>query len=137
MYDVDEVLSHYIVTALWSSYDESDENGGDPMDQKYTPDDVADKAREIMRGEISEFLAEIERDRPGVYAEMAAGTVWEDPGQVGHDFWLTRNGHGTGFWDRYYGPNPAAELGDYLTTCAHRYGEVDLYVGDDGKIYQQ
>jgi hypothetical protein len=24
--------------------------------------------------------------------------------QAGHDFWLTRNGHGTGFWDRkdYY-----------------------------------
>lgn len=20
--------------------------------------------------------------------------------QAGHDFWLTRNGHGTGFWDR-------------------------------------
>jgi hypothetical protein len=25
--------------------------------------------------------------------------------QMGHDLWLTRNGHGTGFWDRpeYYG----------------------------------
>lgn len=23
-----------------------------------------------------------------------------DPNQLGHDLWLTRNGHGTGFWDR-------------------------------------
>jgi hypothetical protein len=23
-----------------------------------------------------------------------------DPAQVGHDLWLTRNGHGVGFWDR-------------------------------------
>src|SRR3990172_722524 len=23
-----------------------------------------------------------------------------DPKQLGHDLWLTRNGHGTGFWDR-------------------------------------
>ena len=24
-----------------------------------------------------------------------------DPTQLGHDLWLTRNGHGTGFWDRH------------------------------------
>lgn len=23
-----------------------------------------------------------------------------DPAQIGHDVWLTRNGHGVGFWDR-------------------------------------
>lgn len=29
-----------------------------------------------------------------------------DPAQIGHDIWLTRNGHGVGFWDRpeVYGP---------------------------------
>jgi hypothetical protein len=24
----------------------------------------------------------------------------DNPEQLGHDLWLTRNGHGTGFWDR-------------------------------------
>ena len=30
-----------------------------------------------------------------------------DWSQIGHDLWLTRNGHGTGFWDRQdlYGDN--------------------------------
>lgn len=42
--------------------------------------------------------------------------------QNGHDFWLTRNGHGTGFWDRGY-PD---EIGDALTDAAHSFGEVYL-----------
>ena len=46
-----------------------------------------------------------------------------------HDFWLTRNGHGVGFWDRDLG-----EVGDKLTKACE-YTEVDLYVGDDNKLY--
>ena len=48
---------------------------------------------------------------------------------LGHDFWLTRNGHGAGFWDRGLG-----ELGDRLTGLAKPYGTVDLYITDDGKV---
>ena len=47
-----------------------------------------------------------------------------------HDFWLTGNRHGAGFWDRGYGAD-----GDTLTEAAHGYGDVDLYVGDDGQIH--
>lgn len=35
----------------------------------------------------------------------------------GQDFYLTRNRHGTGFWDRGYGPT-----GDDLTEAAKVYG---------------
>jgi hypothetical protein len=52
------------------------------------------------------------------------------PAQIGHDFWLTRNRHGAGFWDRGLG-----DLGDKLTAAAHTYGESNLYVGDDGQVY--
>lgn len=52
--------------------------------------------------------------------------------QCGHDLWLTRNGHGVGFWDRGY---PVA-LGDALTRAARLAGERDLYLGDDGRIWQ-
>jgi hypothetical protein len=48
---------------------------------------------------------------------------------AGHDFWLTRNGHGAGFWDRGLG-----ELGDALTQAAKSFGQCDLYVTDDGAI---
>jgi len=44
--------------------------------------------------------------------------------QAGHDFWLTRNGHGTGFWDR------ADTYGEYrakkLTANAEVFGVVDV-----------
>jgi hypothetical protein len=49
---------------------------------------------------------------------------------AGHDFWLTRNHHGCGFWDRGLG-----ELGDQLTKASQQFDEIDLYVGDDGKLY--
>lgn len=48
----------------------------------------------------------------------AADLAGIDPGQAGHDFWLTRNRHGVGFWDRGLG-----EVGDRLTKAAHVYGE--------------
>ena len=51
--------------------------------------------------------------------------------QAGHDFWLTRNGHGAGFWD---GDWPD-RTGHRLSEAAKSYGEYHLYVGDDGKIY--
>lgn len=59
--------------------------------------------------------------------------------QMGRDFWLTRNGHGAGFWDRdELSPvvhGSTISLGDALSTVAERFGNCDLYVGDDGEIY--
>jgi len=44
---------------------------------------------------------------------------------------LTRCGHGCGFWDGDW----ADEVEGTLTEAAKRFGEVNLYVGDDGLIY--
>lgn len=55
-----------------------------------------------------------------------------DASQAGHDFWLTRNGHGTGFWDRQV---LEPDLGDALSEVARKFGEMDIYIGDDLKIY--
>ena len=47
--------------------------------------------------------------------------------QAGHDFWLSRNGHGTGFWDR----DPEMYGGEYnakrLQQIAESFGEVDVF----------
>ena len=63
-----------------------------------------------------------------------AGDLLEEWGdeQGGHDLWLTRNGHGTGFWDRDLADKPTR---DALSKIAKDMGESDLYLGDDGKIY--
>ena len=53
--------------------------------------------------------------------------------RAGHDFWLTRNHHGAGFWDRT--ELAARGLGQRLTDYAHSFGERYTYAGDDGLIY--
>ena len=55
---------------------------------------------------------------------------------AGHDLWLTRNGHGTGFWDRpeKYG-RELSEKCDNLCGWRKLFSELDIYVGDDNLIY--
>lgn len=46
-----------------------------------------------------------------------------DMSDHGHDFALTQNHHGAGFWDRGY----PSVLGDALTDAAQGYGEATAY----------
>lgn len=119
----------YIEAALWSTSDESDEQGGEPLDKNYGPGDIAAETMELIEEDCADFQKRfgqlIEDDDPrGLHGEYDR---WE---KAGHDFWLTRNGHGAGFWD---GDWP--KHGDELTEAAKSYGEFELYVGDDGMIY--
>jgi hypothetical protein len=61
---------------------------------------------------------------------LAYETSSYDETRAGHDFWLTRNGHGAGFWDRGLG-----EVGDQLSKVTEPYGSRDVYRGDDELIY--
>lgn len=53
-----------------------------------------------------------------------------DESRAGHDFWLTRNGHGAGFWDRGLGA-----IGQRLTEMSKPFGSCDLYRGDNDRLY--
>lgn len=53
-------------------------------------------------------------------------TTGRDEEHVGHDFALSRSGHGTGLWDR-----GAGEVGDRLHEAAKIYGSVNLLVTQD------
>ena len=104
----------YLECAVWSSTDDD----GTPLDQ--IDADVTDALRAELEPDARDFY-------DAHWEQWADG--WDDA-QAGHDFWLTRNRHGAGFWDRGLGP-----LGDTLTDAAHAYGEVNLYVGDDDAIH--
>lgn len=109
----------YIEAALWSSTDESDEQGGEPLDANYGLDDIA-----------PETLAKIVEDCQAFQAAHA-DDIGSELERAGHDFWLTRNGHGAGFWDGDWDD----EVGRRLTEASDSFGSVDLYFGDDGLIY--
>lgn len=115
----DAFTDAYLECALWSSNDESNESGGDPLDDNYSPDDIAPDALASAIADCKAFQEAHADDLSGLDSE-----------QAGHDFWLTRNGHGAGFWDRGLG-----ELGERLSKASEAYGSVDLYVGDDGLIH--
>ena len=122
--DIDELIKAYIVAMLWSTNDESDEYGGEPMDANYDPSDIS-----------SEFMSSIKSDCKK-FVEDNYEFIKDDLEMAGHDFWLTRNGHGAGFWDGDWefeidGKN----AGEHLTEVSKAAGEVNAYVGDDGKIY--
>jgi len=113
-YEVAVFLRHYVITALWSSTDDE----GSPLDDDYDVDDLAPKTIEKMRADCAQF-------------HVANRRHYTDIGRAAHDFWLTRNHHGAGFWDGDY-PEPEATL---LTDAAQAFRECDLYTGDDGQLY--
>lgn len=114
---LDRFTQGYIKAAMWTLTDDD----GCPLDELGLHD-IADQTIEQAIADCRDF-----RESNETYLdETDAGDA-----QHGHDFWLTRNRHGAGFWDRGYG-----ETGRILTASAHAYGSVDWYVGDDGLVYQ-
>jgi hypothetical protein len=126
--DRDLVLEGYIACALWSSNDNSDpDTGGNPLDESYCPWDISEESRLRMAEDVAAFL-----EKAGPLAErLLDESLVPRADYIGHDFWLTRNRHGAGFWDRGF----PGTLGDDLTAVAESFGEGFLFVGDDGRLY--
>lgn len=120
---LNEMVGQYIETLIWVGLNWSgeDDDNPEPLGDTHAAEDIARDAYDQIRTECEAFL----------------DSAWELDGadslsasDYGHNFALTRNHHGLGFWDRVLG-----ELGDKLTVLSYPYGEQDLYVGDDGKLY--
>jgi hypothetical protein len=124
---LDDFTRAYIECALWSTNDESDEQGGEPLDSNYGILDIDQDTLETMAEDCRQFQEENAAD-----LARYDHPLWTAAELGGHDFWLTRNGHGCGFWDRRDClPDNA---GKRLTAASEKYGEFYLYVCD-GQIY--
>lgn len=105
-HNINTITHHYLVCAAWSD----------------SPDDATGStfgslSKDMAYKECANFVAK-------------AGELlddWSDE-QIGHDFWLTRNHHGAGFWDRGL-PN-----GDELTELAKTFPERSLYVSGNDEL---
>jgi hypothetical protein len=116
---MDYFTEGYIECAVWATSDDKGEPL-DALDADLHPDAIA-----RMVADCDDFQKANRAD-----LNEAKDTYHRPDSYLGHDFFLTRNGHGTGFWDRGMG-----ELGERLTKAAHDCGEVYLYVADDGFIH--
>lgn len=55
---------------------------------------------------------------------------------IGSDLWLTRQGHGAGFWDREeFEPENVGNRLTELVGWRTEFPMLDAYIGDDGKVY--
>jgi hypothetical protein len=111
-----------VTTEEWQATEEHDE-GSIPGDVGFS--DLAPEALAKIIEDCRKFqLAQNRTLHP-------ANVSHPEMDQAGRDFWYTRNEHGCGFWDGDW-PEPYASQ---LTDAAKAFGNVDAYLGDDGKVY--
>lgn len=113
----------YIEAALWSSHDAFDDSI-EFLDEKYDTGDIEEAT-----------LLQMVRDCVAFYWRCRA--ILEDcyergdisQAEAGHCFWLSRNGHGAGFFDKGH-----QQHWDILQNNARGFGEFDLWVNEDNQV---
>lgn len=118
-------LTGAVEACLWSTHPT-------PADEDMTALEYADEYT-VTRREMDKLRGTLAYYMRGWFVENY-GTICQATGDnytwehVGHDFWLTSQGHGAGFWDRGLG-----EVGDTLTDSVDGYGDlVGLYLDEEG-----
>jgi len=150
--DINKILKGYVEAALWTEEESlRDQQGGDSV---YDDDDDTDDDTELdklirltsqlnSKGIMSFSREDIEPDSL-IDAYMGIKKFIQLCGedlihrainefgaeQLGHDFWLTRNGHGAGFFDRGYDSGDE----DILMKASRDMGSVDLYINDNNQL---
>lgn len=112
MKDYAEFRNAYIECMLWA---DSEEENSEP----YNVHNFSERALGMIGADCIYFY----KNYSHLFIENGAR-------QAGHDFWLTRQGHGCGFWDGDWPQN-----GEALDEAARKFSSICLVIGDDGKIY--
>lgn len=119
--NLDNFTVAYLTAALWTSTDEDDT----PLDSKFSLKNIDVDNLLQVKNDCVEF-----QSNNRSLLDKSYKTLNYTDTSAGHDFWLTRNGHGAGYWDR-----GLENIGEQLTKAAKDLKESDLYVGDDGKLH--
>ena len=114
---LDSFTQGYIEAAFFTETGNPGEDLGDA-----SPANISQESWEAITDDCAEFQ------------RLAGAWMLNDYGHenAGHDFWMTRNGHGVGFWEGDYGED---ETWKTLDKIAKDFAEVSPYRGDDGRIY--
>jgi hypothetical protein len=128
-------IRSYLRTAIWSSTDDD----GDPFDSNYDETDFSPVAVYRAFVDCRRFvsvvrdwlvpacLIDIDRFRRDHTYERDTDIVVS---KAAHDFWLTRNLHGCGFWDGDWRPDAEAAF----IAAVKQFTEVGIYA-NAGRLY--
>lgn len=112
---IDNFVQSYLGTAEWVTVDGSTRG-------------FTKAAKEIAKNECIDFIKMVFEN---FTKDEAIAIVTHQGNDVsclaGHDFFLTRNGHGTGFWDREIYDELAPNGCEKLTELAELCGSADVY----------
>lgn len=120
----------YLAAALWSSIidegEQQDGRNGDFFDAHFSISEFSEEALQTLRAHAFSFWS-----RMWFYLDHEEGRKGEKPDstKAGHDFWLTQNGHGAGFWDGDY-----PTYGETFTKLAKCYPEINLFVTEENEV---
>ncbi len=119
---LDRMTKAYLEAALWATTDNSTPSGGEPLDANYDIGDFTLKALQEAKADCENFYQDNEYDLANAGLNME---------EIGHNFFLSRNGHGSGFFDLPL----LGETKNRLQKSAKVWGTSEPYVGDSGLLY--
>lgn len=121
---MEKFIQAYQTALIWSQGEAFDEN--DELLGFYEDFEVSDELVADCEAQAASFFIKYKET-----IDKAVSSSFEYTyEQAGHDFALTRNGHGVGYWDRDLGT-----VGDELTEYAQKERSVYVYIGDDHLLY--
>jgi hypothetical protein len=152
--ELNEILKGYLEAALWTEEENLNNDAKDSLDYNQDEyDDIIDDEedeiekllkikRQFENKDFQRFILDDLEPNSKIQAYLDIKTFINLAGEdavleavndngyfrLGMDIWLTRNHHGSGFFDRNY------ENEDSLTNAAHKLREVDLYITDNNTL---
>jgi len=132
--DIKKIMDSYLECAIWTEEERMQEDEVSEYGELGDDSEIRDIVTDSMDLNIHNFSDD---SKIQAYSDIqqfltligdTANIMTEE--QLGHDLWLTRNGHGAGFWDRGY---DEADV-DVLNKACEQLGQTDLYIDDNGVI---
>lgn len=159
MINYEEFESAYIEAAMTLCSDDND----DDIIANHSVEDISPGLRAEVESDCRAFIALAEEifakypEAARAAEEAFSAGRWTLSEHAGNDFWMTRNGHGAGFWDGDWNGGWAGglditirdgetgdivdqifrreyvcpELGEELTCASHKFGESEWYVYEE------
>lgn len=118
--NIEKIIFGYLEAAIFTDEEIVLEETGEQIDIGQFSNDTKEK----VKSDIEKFIS--------LAGETAINEAIETNGDeyLGHDIWLTRNGHGAGFFDRGYTNETLLEA------AAEKLGTVHLFF-QDGEILME
>ena len=135
---LDDVVNGYLDTILWVEDDDS----GEQLMRQYDRSDFSPESIATAALDCSRFIGDCTRAGIDVTelpynlrcSEDSFGRTEYTVGEcLGHDLYLTRNGHGSGFWDRDELQDDC--LGSRLSDIARKMDSQWVHVDGYGVIH--